>query len=176
MSYVVNKTNPENGVLRSVNTPDYPIANWWVNPTLPQCDCRYWKNDAGTLAEMSSAEKDAAYLVIDKQAKTTEIAQRTEELIAAGFTFSDEDFRMSELDRLRLAEYYLVRSTLTYPLTLTSSDGLATVMVYNSTALEAVFDIVTTVTREYNDSGDVLMAQVRSATTLAEVAAVVDTR
>lgn len=57
MSNIVNKTTMQ--YLKSVNTPDYNETIWWINPTLPNCIQKYWKNDSGSLAEMSQAEKDA---------------------------------------------------------------------------------------------------------------------
>lgn len=59
MADVVSKTNPQAGVLYSVNTPDYPAQDWFINPTLPPPPSKYWKNDGGVLAEMTQPEKDA---------------------------------------------------------------------------------------------------------------------
>lgn len=61
MGHVVNKTTVE--YKHSVNTPDYDIADWLINPDLsgvsgvPQ---KYWKIEGSPLAvlEMSQAEKD----------------------------------------------------------------------------------------------------------------------
>ncbi|MBT8428494.1 MAG: hypothetical protein KJN79_01140 [Gammaproteobacteria bacterium] len=49
--------------LQSVNTPDYPVLDWIINPDLsaltgvPQ---KYWKVVGDTVVEMTQGEKDAA--------------------------------------------------------------------------------------------------------------------
>jgi hypothetical protein len=57
MSNVVSKTNPTRGVLYSVNTPDYPENEYWVNPVLPNCEIKYWRNASGQLREMTITQQ-----------------------------------------------------------------------------------------------------------------------
>jgi hypothetical protein len=63
MSYVVNKTTME--YRESVHTPDYSEEEWWINPnrnfieTVPQ---KYWRNNNGNLAEMTTTQKNAVDL------------------------------------------------------------------------------------------------------------------
>jgi len=57
MATVVHKSTLE--LRKSVNTPDYPEADWFVNPTLPDGTQRDWVNDAGTLRAMTAQEKTA---------------------------------------------------------------------------------------------------------------------
>jgi len=57
---VVSKNNPQDGaiLINEINIANYPDTEWWHEPILPDCNFRYWKNDNGTLAEMTAEEKD----------------------------------------------------------------------------------------------------------------------
>ena len=58
MGLVINKTTF--AVLKSVNTPDYPEADWLVDPDLSSVegvDQKYWKIAGGQVVEMNSTEK-----------------------------------------------------------------------------------------------------------------------
>ncbi len=60
MADVVNRTTVE--YLRSVNTPDYPTADWLINPdlsALAAVEQKYWKVVGETVVEMTQPEKDA---------------------------------------------------------------------------------------------------------------------
>jgi hypothetical protein len=79
MATVFNRTT--NQLIQSVNTPDYPVLDWIINPDLsalsnvPQ---KYWKVVGDAVIEMSAAEKtavDAALLAVRRdqiEAKTTD--------------------------------------------------------------------------------------------------------
>lgn len=60
MADVVNRTTVQ--YLQSVNTPDFPVEDWIINPDLsaltgvPQ---KYWKVVGDTVVEMTQPEKDA---------------------------------------------------------------------------------------------------------------------
>ena len=56
--------------LRSINTPDYPVESWVINPDLSAVEGvppRYWKLTGDAVSEMSQAEKD----VVDAAIKVT---------------------------------------------------------------------------------------------------------
>lgn len=60
MADVINRTTK--AYLRSVNTPDYPTADWIVNPdlsSLVEVPQKYWKVVGDTVVEMDQSEKDA---------------------------------------------------------------------------------------------------------------------
>lgn len=68
MADVVNRTTKV--YLRSVNTPDFPVAQWIINPvSVPNAPEKYWIITGDVISEMSQAEKD----VVD----TTEAATLT---------------------------------------------------------------------------------------------------
>lgn len=60
MANVLNRTSLQ--YITSVNTPEYPIAEWIINPDLSAVngiDKEFWVVDGDTVREMSTAEKDA---------------------------------------------------------------------------------------------------------------------
>lgn len=72
MANVLNRTTKE--YLRSVNTPEYDVADWIINPdvsALAGVPTKYWVITGDTVAEMSQAEKDAvdAAELADKEAQ-----------------------------------------------------------------------------------------------------------
>jgi len=74
MADVVSKASPQAGVLRSVDTPQYPSTDWFVNPTLPTTPAKYWKNDGGVLAEMTAQEKATVDATLQQVEDTREKA------------------------------------------------------------------------------------------------------
>lgn len=57
-----------NKYLRSVNTPEYESENYLINPSVPECDEKYWKAVDGEVAEMSTVEKTVVDSLIAKDA------------------------------------------------------------------------------------------------------------
>ena len=60
MSNVVHRTTKK--YLRSVNTPDYPVEDWIINPDLSavvQVPNKYWKIAGDVVTEMDLTEKSA---------------------------------------------------------------------------------------------------------------------
>lgn len=88
MANVLNRTTKQ--YLTSVNTPDYPIAEWIVNPDISLVEgqpTRYWNISGDSVSLMSQAEMDAvdatilaAQVLTDK---TVQKARLTERLLKA---------------------------------------------------------------------------------------------
>jgi hypothetical protein len=76
MADVVNKTTLQ--YLKSVNTPDYDTKDWWINPVLPACEQKYWRNFNGKLAEMTQTQKIAK----DKELTDLAIEVQKENIIS----------------------------------------------------------------------------------------------
>ena len=63
MANVIKKTPNSKGVYeyrKSVNTPDYPTADWLIDPDVSALSAiprRHWKVSGSSVVEMSSAEK-----------------------------------------------------------------------------------------------------------------------
>jgi hypothetical protein len=79
MSDVVNKTTMQ--YLKSVNTPDYPEGEWWINPKLPACDQKYWRNASGKLSEMTATQKQAVDNAETEEQKQVQAEQIIQEKI-----------------------------------------------------------------------------------------------
>lgn len=61
MANVLNRTTKQ--YKRSVNTPDYPTADWIINPDMSGVDGvpkKYWKISGDTVSEMDTSEKATA--------------------------------------------------------------------------------------------------------------------
>lgn len=179
MADVINRATAE--LRRSVNTPDYDPGDWVINPDLSAVagvDPKFWTVDGDSVREMTTAEKDAALLDAEKARRYSEITRRTHELIAQGFSFGGKQFSLSTNARIEVSAIHVVRDdpAVVYPIhwnTLADDDTLplpdsATVHDFYLTAVGTY--------RACMDSGTALKDQIRAATTLAEVAAVVDTR
>ena len=93
MSNVINRATLQ--YLVSVNTPDYPVEQWIINPNLgalSNVDKRYWKIIGDEVLEMTAQEKapiDAAQLVLDKASKLHSLNAQTRAHIEE--TYSPEE-------------------------------------------------------------------------------------
>lgn len=59
MANVLNRTTKE--YRTSVNTPDFPVENWIINPdisSLIETDTKYWVIEGDTVRDMTDVEKD----------------------------------------------------------------------------------------------------------------------
>lgn len=59
MATVVNRTTKQ--ICHSANTPDYPTADWIINPDLTALTgiaSKYWNISGDAITEMTQAEKD----------------------------------------------------------------------------------------------------------------------
>lgn len=73
MANVINRITKQ--YLKSVNTPDYPVKDWIINPILPECDSKYYVVEGDIIGEMTQVEKNnlvystesSVYLIIEKQ-------------------------------------------------------------------------------------------------------------
>jgi hypothetical protein len=91
MSVVINKQTLER--IESANTADYRTGDWWINPTEPDCPGKYWKNDNGTLAEMTAAEKsqvDEIELVAAKVERKGEVQADLKEYIERAYSEDEQ--------------------------------------------------------------------------------------
>jgi hypothetical protein len=111
MANVLNKTSLQ--YLESVNTPDYPPADWMINPDLSAVAGvrqRYWKIVSGSVVEMSQAEKDAVDTAIDVQ--------------QGKIAFGGRRYLFTGDKRTDLTAYFNGRLSLVYPVAIKDSSGL----------------------------------------------------
>ncbi len=140
----------------------------------------YTKVFEGAFVEMTTAEKDAAdviHLSEIKSAKILEIDTKTDELIAAGFTYNSKTFSLSENARDKLLTWRIKadggdETARTAP----TMDSLDTELLADAAAVVAFTDAAFDKIQAHIDSGETLLASVRAATDKAGVGAVTDGR
>jgi len=101
MSVVIHKNTFQK--IASANTADYRDGNWWINADEPDCEPKYWKNDNGTLAEMTAEEKatrDEYDLIAVKFQRKEEVQSELKEYIHRAY---NEDEQMDFLLLFALA-------------------------------------------------------------------------
>lgn len=102
MANVVNKTTMQ--YLKSVDTPKYPTEDWWINPELPNCEQKYWKNKNGNLAEMTQQEKDDKDAEIAAQQAQVEANAKDIELV---FDKTLKAFAFCVLDEINILRNWI---------------------------------------------------------------------
>lgn len=95
MSNVINRITKK--YLKSVNTPDYPVTEYIINPVLPDCDPSEWVIEGDTVRETTQAEKDIK--IAEKQAE--EEAKKAKEA---------KDKEKAEADRIKARENFMLLS------------------------------------------------------------------
>ena len=82
MSTVVHRQTLE--VRESVNTPEYALSEWLINPTIPNAPKRYWIVESDDLREATDEEKgpiDVEYLSEQKEARIQELREQYEDAL-----------------------------------------------------------------------------------------------
>lgn len=189
MADVLNRTTKL--MVFSVNTPNYPVADWIINPVLTglfdrstftyTVPLKYWKIAGDVVSTMTQVEKDsvdATGLPAYKTVKFTAIDLRTDQLISAGFTFSTKQFSLSANAQARLMGINQVRTdaAITYPIRWNTIDDLDYYDVPDAATVLSFYLTAVGTYRGHVDSGTALKDSVRAAATMAAVDAVVDTR
>ena len=98
MANVINRITKQ--YLKSVNTPDYPVNEWIINPVLPDCDPSEWVIEGDTVRETTQAEKDAK--IAEKAAKEAE--KTAKELLDKEKADADRMTSRNEFLKLTLEE------------------------------------------------------------------------
>lgn len=113
-----------------------------------------------------------------KTRKYNRIDKRTDELIAAGYTYDSKTFSLTPTHQVRLVGLFAVRddAALTYPVKLNTKNNNNYVELATSADIRSIYLTALATLRGHLDSGSALKDAVRDATTVAEVAAVVDNR
>lgn len=183
MSDVLHRTTKQ--LLKSVNTPDYPVADWIRNPDLSSVssvDVRYWKITGDVVSEMSAAEKTTeddipANLAALKAQRYTDIDDKTKELIAAGFTHATKTFSLSMAAQRNWTDLKNSDDAgwITYPEPVSTKDDNEHSLA-DSAALVAFCKDASDKPREHLKSGRDLKVSINDAVDTAAVDAIVDTR
>lgn len=123
----------------------------------------------GVVAAHEGKAKKLKYKAIDK---------RTDELIAAGFTYGGKQFSLAATAQMKMVGTHEVKDdpALTYPIEWNTIDDNDTISLADATDLHNFYLTGVGTMRATLDSGTALKGLVRVATTKAEIDAVVDPR
>jgi hypothetical protein len=191
MAYFVHRTTKELEI--SVGTPSTPVEDNIRNPDLTGLydlttrtylvEKKYWEITGDVISEMSQAEKDVVdasdeYVIPARQKKFDAIDARTDELIGQGFTWSSAQFSNSLFGQSKVDGAYAAKdlTEFTYPIVWNSMDNMTTVSIPDAATMQQFFLAALGTIRAHLDSATPLKDQVRAASTVQAVEAVVDTR
>lgn len=184
MANVLNRSTFE--YLPSVHTPDYPPSQWLINPDLSAVEGQpriYWKIVDDEVQLMDQAERDAVdagRISEVKKAKAEEIDATTDYLISQGFEHAGRRFSLSNEAQLTLNGLYIGREDpqwqAAYPYAYNSIDDLDALTIAGPEDIAALWNSARAGLAVAIVSGTQLKELVRSATTVAEVEAIVDPR
>ena len=178
MACVLHRTTLQ--YLCSVNTPDYSVVNWIINPDMSGVgsDPTTWVVEVDAVREMTAAEQDANIIDAVKAAKIGAIDSRTDVLISAGFTYASKVFSLSLASQSKMMGTHQIKDdvNLTYPLKWNTIDDLDAHELANAAALDGFYLTGVGTMRTHVDGGTTLKDSVRAAATVAAVNAITDTR
>ena len=180
MASVLNRTTKQ--FIASANTPNYPTASWIHNPDMSAVAgvaLREWLIDGDTVRQMTATEKDSNILSVVKTEKMNAIDARTKVLIDAGFEYPSSSGNILSLSleaQSNIEGIHQAKDAATYPIDWNTKDNAAKVSLADAAAVSALFDAAMAAKRTHLDGGTALKDSVRSATTVAAVDAVTDSR
>ncbi len=182
MGTVLHRTTKE--IRRSINTPDYPPADWLVNPDLSAVeghpDSR-WIVDGDAVRLPNESELpaiEAAELAAAKAEKMEAINAKTAALIEAGSVTVNGVAISTALTNqvsLQAIDTLVGKGIATYPQPISATDGTQ-YAITSQADMDRIGGIVATFVMTKKAQGRTLRAQVLACTTAAQVEAVEDTR
>lgn len=110
--------------------------------------------------------------------KFKQIDARTTELILSGFTHNDKVFSTSQGAQNKWSAIMTLLSLgqVTFPLEVSTKDDTEPYLIQDATELATMYGTMVETGKVHHDSGEALKAQVRSASTVAEVQVIIDPR
>lgn len=112
-----------------------------------------------------------------KDGRYQQIDAKTEEVISRGFTFGGTVLSLSMAAQTNIANAFIAKDLLTYPLRWNAlNDEDEPISLANAAAVTAMYGTALAAKRAALDAGTALKDEVREATTVAELDAIVDTR
>lgn len=117
-------------------------------------------------------------LEVIKRAKVNAIDERTDALIASGFSFASKQFSLSLFSQNKIIGTHQIKddAALVYPIRWNTLDDEDAIEIADATQLDGFYKTALGTIRARLDSGTALKDQVRAATTIADVIGVVDNR
>ncbi len=168
----------------SVNTPDYPVTDWIINPDLSALAAvlkKYWKIVGGAVLEMTQAEKDTVdsnALAGQKTSWITAMQAKTTALRDGGYTHLGEPYSLEPdvLTRIVAAAERKDAGRLTFPLKVSNATGTVVTSLVDAAAVEAWIQDAHTRMRELHDDEVGLIEQAVAAVDKAALDTIVDNR
>jgi hypothetical protein len=111
-----------------------------------------------------------------KAKKFAEIDSRTRELVSEGFTHAGKVCSLSVQAQLAILGLYIVRASLTYPISWNTKDDFDAVSLADEAAVEAFFAEAIAAIRAPLDSGTAIKTNTRAAANRDAVKAISDNR
>lgn len=164
--------------------PPFNDTNLWiVDPVVPTEPKELWEvKQDDTIGVKSGAEADlinANLLAKAKSDKIDAIDARTVELIVTGFVYSGQILSLSVEAQSNITNAWAARNeawfSSSYPIEWSTKNG-GSISLADATAIDGMYQAAFATKKAHLDSGRALKLQIDAATTLAEVAAVVDNR
>jgi hypothetical protein len=178
MGSVLHRTTGE--YRTSVHTPDYSSEDWIINPNMSavsSVNSKYWKIVGDNVSEMSQSEKDtqdASDLPAYKTIRYAEIDQKTDELIAQGFSYDSQTFSLSVAAQTNFNTLKNQESAFTWPVDITTKDENTYSLAQAN--LTAFWATGAGTVKTHLDSGRVLKKSIFDAADQAAVDTIVDSR
>ncbi len=178
MANVVNRITKE--IMLCVNTPDYPVEDWLINP--PSLDDvanlgpEYFNIVGDDVVLKTESERNALDLNREKSRRFREIDVRTDDLIAAGFSYGGMTLSASIYAQARWTAGNVERNLLTYPITVNDLADSGTYDIVDADDFHNLYLTAIATNKYHLDTGTALKNQIRDAATMAELDAVVDDR
>ena len=129
------------------------LSGWWIKDTIKCLD----------LAEY-------------KTYRNTEINERTDELIALGYSYASLTFPLSDHAQTNLLGIYSTKELLTYPVEWNNLDDTAVYNITDATDVTNIFLTALGTKKASLDSGTHLKQQIEACSTYLEVQAIIDNR
>ena len=184
MATVLNRTTFE--LRKSVNTPDFPVAEWVINPDLTAVSAqpvRYWKIVGNTVvvmnaAEMAVADTNALPRIIPGM--MVQIDDECMRRIELGFQFSGAPgltFSLSTNAQLKwmglfvMAQLPSLKKIVTFPLEVPNIDDTKKYDVKDPQEVEDIFSAITVTIATHLGSAQATKGKINGATTVAEAEA-----
>jgi hypothetical protein len=185
MANVVNRTAVPIQILYSVNTPDYPVSDWIINPDLTilgTVPLKYIKIVGDLLVEMTTEEKavvDAAELVTYKAQKVNEVCNAREAHIEFGQGVeypagSGKYTATTDKDQGRWLYWQSIGGKwaslgISYPFRVHSRDGSTYIDITNANGFTAVVEALGVYVTGLFTAAETVIQDLQAATTIAGV-------
>lgn len=121
---------------------------------------------------------ESDWLDIYKQERFESINQRTQELIELGYSYSGNQFSLSDKAQTNILALYATKDDpiLVYPITFNTIDDLVTFDAVDSSEIAGMYYTALATKKAHLDSGTALKDQIRIATTKTAVDLIEDNR